>query len=90
MLFRSTSAARYYYEGRHAAGPSRANLRIEVPTGCAVFPKEVLYSPRKWVEARYNLRQFTVMPQGGHFAALEQPELLVNDVRALFRDLRAR
>ena len=85
-----TSAARYYYEGRHAAGPSRANLRIEVPTGCAVFPKEVLYSPRKWLEARYNLRQFTVMPQGGHFAALEQPELLVNDVRALFRDLRAR
>jgi pimeloyl-ACP methyl ester carboxylesterase len=85
-----TSAARFYYEGRHTAGPSRANLRVEVPTGCAVFPKEVLYSPRKWLETRYNLRQFTVMPQGGHFAALEQPELLVNDVRALFRDLRAR
>ena len=44
--------------------------------------------PRKWVEAHYNLVRWTEMPRGGHFAALEQPELLVDDVRAFFGTLR--
>jgi microsomal epoxide hydrolase len=82
-----TSAARYYYEGRHTPGRP-ADVRIEVPTGCAVFPKELFYSPRSWLERRYNLRRFTDMPRGGHFAALEEPDLLVNDLRAFYRDLR--
>jgi pimeloyl-ACP methyl ester carboxylesterase len=84
-----TSAARYYYEGRHTA-PSGGSgqQRIEVPTACAMFPKELLYAPRRWLDARYNLRRFTEMPRGGHFAALEQPELLVNDIRAFFAPLR--
>jgi hypothetical protein len=58
--------------------------RVSVPTACALFPKEITMPPRKWVEANYNLVRWTEMPRGGHFAALEQPELLVDDVRAFF------
>ena len=82
-----TSAARYYYEGRH--NPGAANRRVEVPTACAAFPKEIRFTPPRWLEPRYNLARFTIMPRGGHFAALEQPELLVEDVRAFFRGVRA-
>ena len=62
--------------------------RVTVPTACALFPKEITTPPRKWVEARYNLVRWTPMPRGGHFAALEQPDLLVGDVREFFRTLR--
>ena len=55
---------------------------------CALFPKEISVPPRRWVEARYHLTRWTEMPRGGHFAALEEPGLLVEDVRAFFRDLR--
>ena len=80
-----SSSARIYYESRNAP-PNTA--RVNVPTACALFPKEISVPPRKWVEARYNLVRWTVMPRGGHFAALEQPELLIDDVRAFFRGLR--
>jgi pimeloyl-ACP methyl ester carboxylesterase len=83
----ATSAARLYYETRHANTMFPAQ-RIEVPTACAQFPKEIVYSPRRWVEARYNLRRWTEFPKGGHFAALEQPDALVGDVRAFFREVR--
>ncbi len=81
----AASSTRIYYENR-VAPP--VNGRVTVPTACALFPKEITTPPRKWVEARYNLVRWTPMPQGGHFAALEQPELLVNDVREFFRTLR--
>lgn len=81
----ATSAARIYYENRVAA-PTTG--RVTVPTACALFPKEISTPPRKWVEARYNLVRWTEMPRGGHFAALEQPQLLVDDVRAFFRSIR--
>jgi microsomal epoxide hydrolase len=81
----ATSSARIYYENR-VARPNPA--RVTVPTGCALFPREITVPPRRWVEARYNLVRWTEMPRGGHFAALEQPELLVEDVRAFFRGLR--
>ncbi len=81
-----TSSARIYYENQRAGAGTGA--RVEVPTACAVFPKEIAIPPRRWVETRYNLRRWTEMPRGGHFAALEQPELLVEDIRAFFRDLR--
>jgi pimeloyl-ACP methyl ester carboxylesterase len=61
---------------------------VTVPTACALFPKEITVPPRRWIEARYNLTQWTVMPRGGHFAALEEPELLVEDVRRFFRTVR--
>jgi pimeloyl-ACP methyl ester carboxylesterase len=83
----AASSARIYYEARHAA-PAPNAAPIAVPTACADFPKEVIWSPRRWLEARYNIRRWTEMPRGGHFAAFEQPDLLVADVRAFFRDLR--
>ena len=61
---------------------------VEMPTGCAIFPKEMYRPPRKWVEQHYNVTRFTRMPSGGHFAALEEPQLLVDDLRAFFRELR--
>jgi pimeloyl-ACP methyl ester carboxylesterase len=81
----ATSSARIYYENLRAPAPQR---RVEVPTACAVFPKEISIAPRKWVEAQYNLTRWTEMPRGGHFAALEEPGLLVDDIRAFFRTLR--
>jgi microsomal epoxide hydrolase len=80
-----SSSTRIYYESRRAR-PNPA--RVTVPTACALFPKEISVPPRAWVAARYNLTRWTVMPQGGHFAALEQPQLLVDDVRAFFRTVR--
>ena len=84
----AASSARLYYESRHAAGSLRGQ-RVEVPTACAAFAKEPFWSPRPWVQARYNLKRWTDLPSGGHFAALEVPELLVNDVRAFFREVRS-
>lgn len=83
----AASSARIYYENRHAVPPPAAR-RVETPTACADFPKEILWSPRRWLEPRFNITRWTTMPRGGHFAALEQPQLLVEDVRAFFRDLR--
>jgi pimeloyl-ACP methyl ester carboxylesterase len=61
---------------------------VEAPTGIAVFPHDVFLVPRAVAEARTDLRRWTVMPRGGHFAPMEEPELLVDDVRAFFRPLR--
>ena len=84
-----TSAARLYYELRHPLpGSTRPAGRVEVPTGCAAFPKEISYTPRAWLEAAFNLTHHTVMPRGGHFAALEEPELLTEDIRTFFRTVR--
>jgi microsomal epoxide hydrolase len=80
-----TSSARIYYENRVAL-PHQG--RVTVPTACALFPKEIIVPARKWVEARYNLVRWTEMPRGGHFAALEQPDLLVADIREFFGSLR--
>lgn len=84
----AASSARIYYESRHAPPSATAGRRIEVPTACADFPKEIIWSPRRWLEGRYNITRWTEMPRGGHFAAFEQPQLLVNDVRAFFATLR--
>jgi pimeloyl-ACP methyl ester carboxylesterase len=81
----ATSSARIYYENQRA---KPAQGRVQVPTACAVFPKEINIPPRRWVEAQYNLTRWTEMPRGGHFAALEEPELLVEDMRAFFRTVR--
>jgi microsomal epoxide hydrolase len=62
--------------------------RVEVPTACAIFPKEILRPPRRWAEARFNVQRWTEFESGGHFAALEEPEALVGDLRSFFRELR--
>jgi pimeloyl-ACP methyl ester carboxylesterase len=84
----AASSARIYYESRHATPDPAGPRRIEVPTACADFPKEIIWAPRRWLERRYNITRWTVMPRGGHFAAFEQPALLVDDVRAFFRTVR--
>jgi pimeloyl-ACP methyl ester carboxylesterase len=63
--------------------------RCEVPTAFANFPGEALYSapPRSWAERAYNITRWTDMPRGGHFAAMEQPDLFVEDVRAWAREI---
>ncbi len=79
------SSMRLYYEQQH--NPFRPQGRIEVPTGAALFPKEITLPPRLWAERTYNIRRWTEMPSGGHFAAMEQPEALAAEVRAFFREL---
>ena len=92
MLYWATqtaaSSARIYYESRHAVAAPGGPRRVEVPTACADFPKEIIWAPRRWLEPRYNITRWTEMPRGGHFAAFEQPDLLVDDVRAFFRTVR--
>jgi pimeloyl-ACP methyl ester carboxylesterase len=67
-------------------GRTHPSARVEVPTGVAVFPKEMVNGrpPRTWAERDYHIVQWSVMPRGGHFACLEQPDLFLRDVRALF------
>jgi pimeloyl-ACP methyl ester carboxylesterase len=82
------SANRLYYErDRHprAFGPDD---RVRVPTAVTNFPGDIDRPPREWGERVYDVRRWTVMPRGGHFAALEEPELLAQDIRAFFRPLR--
>ena len=59
-----------------------------MPTAYAAFPCEILRPPRSLAEQTYNIQRWTDMPRGGHFAALEQPQSLVADIRAFFRPMR--
>ncbi|MFQ5695124.1 MAG: alpha/beta fold hydrolase, partial [Terriglobia bacterium] len=78
------SSIRLYYEARRHPWRLRAGERIEAPTAVAVFPGELLRPPRCWAERAYNIRSWTEMPRGGHFAAMEEPALLAADIRAFF------
>lgn len=78
-----TSSMRLYYETKRAL-PGEP---VGVPAALALFPGESKL-PRKWVERSYNVTRWTEMPSGGHFPALEEPELYVKDLREFFRDLR--
>jgi microsomal epoxide hydrolase len=60
------------------------------PAGFAMFPKDLSSPPREWAERFFQVARWTEMPRGGHFAAMEQPELLAGDIRAFFRPLRKR
>ena len=82
-----TSSTRIYYENRNTPAEKPVSF-IDVATGVAIFPAEIYLAPRAWVEAAYDLRHWTLMPRGGHFAALEQPDLYLNDLREFFRILR--
>jgi len=77
-----------YYQLRHHPWRLGRGEKITVPTGIASFPGEILRPPREWAERVFNVKRWTPMLSGGHFAALEQPERLVEDIRSLFRDLR--
>ena len=60
----------------------------DVPAAFAMFPKDISHPPREWAARFFNVQRWTEMPRGGHFAALEEPELLVDDIRRFFRPLR--
>ena len=89
---RTFNTASWIYYGREEEGGrilSDEGKRVEVPTACAVFPKEILeWPPRSYADRLYNIQRWTEMPRGGHFAALEEPELLVEDIRDFARSLR--
>jgi len=80
------SSARLYTE---FTGGFFRDLSIDIPAAVSVFPEEIYQAPRSWVERGYrNLIHFNELPKGGHFAAWEQPELLVEEVRTGLRSLR--
>ena len=80
-----------YYARMHRPWPIPEGRTIDVPTGYAQFPREILRPPRSLAERTYtDIRRWSVMPRGGHFAALEQPDALANEVREFFRPLRRR
>ncbi len=83
-----SSSTRLYYETASLGRSSTVPGRWEVPTGVALFPKEIMRFPRAWVANRCNLTHWTEMPSGGHFAAMEEPARLIDDVRAFFRTVR--
>jgi pimeloyl-ACP methyl ester carboxylesterase len=84
----ANSSCRLYYEAVHAEKFPPMGLRVDVPTGCAIFPGELYKPPRVWAERMFNVQRWTRMPAGGHFAAMEEPRALVDDIRAFFRPLR--
>jgi pimeloyl-ACP methyl ester carboxylesterase len=81
----AASSARMYWENPNRRQPPG---RVELPTGVAAFPREIVRPPRGWCEQTYHITHWTTMPRGGHFAAFEQPELFVGDVRAFFATVR--
>jgi pimeloyl-ACP methyl ester carboxylesterase len=82
------SSFRLYYESRKAPLHFGPGDFVSVPCAVAHFPKEAPFPPREWVERGYNLRRWTEMPRGGHFAAAEEPDLLAQDIRSFFRQSR--
>jgi len=82
------SSARLYYETREQPLQLSPAHRVEPPVAMAVFPAEIPIPPRALAERGYNIQRWTAMPRGGHFAAMEQPELLAQDIREFFRPLR--
>ena len=89
---RTFNSASWIYYGRREEGGrvlSPEGRRVEVPTGCAVFPAEMLnWPPRSYAERIYNIQHWTEMPRGGHFAAMEEPQMLLEDIRKFARSLR--
>jgi len=95
LVTESEGTGVWYYRGsaeeaRAAQRPATPD-KLQVPTGFAALPKEMtaLAPPRSLLERDYNLVHYTAMPRGGHFACLEQPALMVTDIREFFRPLRA-
>jgi microsomal epoxide hydrolase len=78
-----------YYAMRHEPWPM-PGTRSDTPTAYASFPREIRHPPRALAEQVFAIRRWTEMPRGGHFAALEAPDLLAADVAAFFRELRGR
>ncbi len=79
-----------YYARMHGPWPIPAGETVSAPTGYCEFPREILRPPRSIAERTFtDIRRWSVMDRGGHFAAMEQPEALAREIRAFFRPLRA-
>ena len=93
IVTRTFNTASWIYYGRREEGGrilSNNGDSITVPTGCALFPKEMsAWPPQSYVKRMCNVQHWTEMPRGGHFGALEEPELLVEDIRTFARKLRS-
>ena len=83
------SAARFYSGSRERPFHLAPGEKIRPPCGVVTLPRELPMPPRSWAERAFNIVHWTELPCGGHFAALEQPALLADDIRAFFRPLRA-
>jgi pimeloyl-ACP methyl ester carboxylesterase len=81
------SSTRMYYESMKSKRFGAAE-RVQQPVGVANFPKELYQPPRAWAETRYNIQRWERFDQGGHFAAMEQPDVLVREIREFFRSVR--
>jgi pimeloyl-ACP methyl ester carboxylesterase len=79
---------RLYKENRLQPLTFGAGERVKPPLGVSLFPHEIAMPPRSWVERVFDVRRWTEMPAGGHFAALEKPDLLAAELRTFFRPLR--
>ena len=82
------SSMRLYFETRSRLLQFKEDDFVRPPCGIARFAKEAPFPPREWIERGYNVQRWTEFPTGGHFAAMEEPDLLVNDIREFFRPLR--
>ncbi len=91
LVTKTFNTASWIYYGRVGEGGRflpKEGLPIKVPTAVALFPKEYLeWAPRSYVERIYNIQRWTEMPKGGHFAALEQPDLLIKDIKEFAKNL---
>jgi pimeloyl-ACP methyl ester carboxylesterase len=82
------SSTRLYYETSEQPLKLSPANRVKPPVAVALFPKELPMPPRALAERGYNIARWTTMPRGGHFAAMEQPVLLAQDIREFLRPLR--
>jgi len=82
------SSARLYFESARAPLQFKQTDRMTVPVGIAHFPKEIFFPPKEWIERFYPVSRWTDLPHGGHFAAMEDPELLAKDVREFVGGLK--
>ncbi len=84
----AASSARLYWESFR--GQTGGLPEVHVPTGCSIFPKEIFRMSRRWAEKRFTkLVYWNELERGGHFAAFEQPEIFVNELRVCFREVRS-
>ena len=80
---------RIYCETERSGNGAPLPRPVTVPTGCAVFPRELFRPSRRWADRHYSdIRRWTEMEPGGHFAALEQPDALLTEIRASFAEFR--
>ena len=82
------SSVRLYCESQRTDRFGPMGEFVKVPTAAALFPKEMFRIPRAYAEKTFNLQRYTRFDRGGHFAALEEPDLLIGDIRAFFGEVR--